>query len=230
MLPSKSNVKSNYLLLLGLSLIVASVVARIALSWTMYQEQHELSIEAQAQQGLTHEFVQLAERFPDRFELYFPSGVTTTSYAEALRLGRAVYVAEACWHCHTQQVRSVSKENQRWGPVSHDKEYMNELQRPALFGTRRVGPDLAREGGRRSNDWHLAHFYQPTSVVPTSVMPSYRWFYDEDGYPNKQGLAILAYVQSLGSQLPSYPYYFNEGPSGQAKPSNKFNTLAHTAD
>ena len=56
--------------------------------------------------------------------------------------------------------RSRTK-SQRWGPVSQTEEYQNELQRPVMFGTRRVGPDLSREGGRRSNDWHAVHFFQP---------------------------------------------------------------------
>jgi len=96
--------------------------------------------------------------------------------------------------------------------VSYAVEYQNGLQRPVLFGTRRVGPDLIREGGRRSNDWHLAHFYNPRGVVPTTVMPTYRWFFDEEGYPNKEGLAIITYVQWLGSWLPEYPFYLGEGP------------------
>jgi hypothetical protein len=99
--------------------------------------------------------------------------------------------------------------------VSYAREYQNALQRPVLFGTRRVGPDLSREGGRRSNDWHVAHFYDPRNVVPTTVMPPYRWFFDGVGFPNKKGLAIITYVQWLGSWLEEYPYYFGEGPGGE---------------
>ena len=57
-------------------------------------------------------------------------------------------MGEGCWHCHSQFVRPVSNEERRWGPVSKTEEYQNELQRPVMFGTRRVGPDLSREGGR----------------------------------------------------------------------------------
>jgi cbb3-type cytochrome oxidase cytochrome c subunit len=70
---------------------------------------------------------------------------------------------------------------------------------PQLFGTRRVGPDLIREGGKRTNDWHLAHFRDPNAVVPESVMPRYDWFFEAEGRPNERGWAITAYVQWLGS-------------------------------
>ncbi|MCH8242395.1 MAG: cbb3-type cytochrome c oxidase subunit II [Planctomycetes bacterium] len=102
------------------------------------------------------------------------------------------------------------------GPASRTHEYHNALQRPVLFGTRRIGPDLIREAARRSNDWHLAHFYKPTSVVPSSVMPEYKWFFDEDGYPNKKGMAIITYMQWLGSRLPEYPYFRGVGAIGPA--------------
>lgn len=128
--------------------------------------------------------------------------------SESLRLGRDVYVAEACWHCHSQFVRPVSNESSRWGPVSKTWEYQNELQRPVLFGTRRVGPDLSREAARRTNDWHVAHFHSPKSTSPYSVMPRYTWFFDGDPEkPNKRGIAIITYMQWLGSWLPTYPYY-----------------------
>ncbi len=199
------------------------------LPWTIYAGEGEQTVEQIADTGIIHEFVDLRERYPEQFERHFGSVADESgkvdearmkaAYVEALRLGREVYVAEACWHCHSQFVRPVANEDRRWGPVSHAKEYLNELQRPVLFGTRRVGPDLTREGARRSNDWHVAHFYKPTSVVPLSVMPAYGWFFDEDGYPNKKGLAIITYVQWLGSWLDVYPYYTGEGPGGpRAKP------------
>lgn len=145
--------------------------------------------------------------------------------AEALRLGRKIYVGEGCWHCHSQFVRPVSNEDKRWGPVAKSWEYNNELQRPVLFGTRRVGPDLSREGGRRGNDWHAVHFFKPRLTSPESVMPEYPWFFEEsskgealDGRgrlqkvsgpvsPNKRGLALITYMQWLGSWLDCYPHY-----------------------
>jgi len=121
-----------------------------------------------------------------------------------------VYIGEGCWHCHSQFVRPVSNESKRWGPVSKTEEYQNVLQRPVMFGTRRVGPDLSREGGRRSNDWHAVHFHRPQSVSADSPMPQYPWFFDgAPDKPNKRGLAVMTYVQWLGSWLESYPYYEN---------------------
>ena len=209
--------KAGVFIIAGLVFFALAFLVMGALPWTIYLDQPEQDLEDIAAQGILHDFVDLAERFPDRFHRYFPQGVTPASYAEALRVGHEVYVAEACWHCHSQQVRPVSNEDLRWGPVSHAREYQNVLQRPVLFGTRRVGPDLVREGARRSNDWHLAHFFKPTSVVPLSVMPEYRWFFDEEGYPNKRGFAIVTYVQWLGSWLAEYPYYRGEGPAGPAR-------------
>ena len=189
----------------GLVCWAVSLLVVAAIVHTNHASRAESTVEQLAADGIIHEFVQLAERFPIEFNRYFPAGVTTETYAEALRLGRRIYVAEACWHCHTQQVRPTPGDIRRWGPPAQASEYRNELQRPILRGTRRVGPDLSREGARRSNDWHLAHFYNPTSVVPTSVMPAYRWFHDARGYPNKRGMAIITYVQSLGSWLECYP-------------------------
>jgi hypothetical protein len=205
--------KSGVFLIAGVFFFALAFVIMGLLPWTIYAGEGEKTVEQIAADGIIHEFVELEERFPDRFREYFGE-VSEASFGEALRLGREVYVAEGCWHCHSQQVRPVSAEDQRWGPVSHAREYLNELQRPVLFGTRRVGPDLVREGARRSNDWHLAHFHRPTSVVPLSVMPEYPWFYDADGYPNQRGMAIVTFVQWLGSWLDAYPYYYGEGPGG----------------
>jgi hypothetical protein len=205
--------KSGVFLIAGVFFFALAFVIMGLLPWTIYAGEGEKTVEQIAAEGIIHEFVELEERFPDRFREYFGE-VSEASFGEALRLGREVYVAEGCWHCHSQQVRPVSAEDQRWGPVSHAREYLNELQRPVLFGTRRVGPDLIREGARRSNDWHLAHFHRPTSVVPLSVMPEYPWFFDADGYPNQRGMAIVTFVQWLGSWLDAYPYYYGEGPGG----------------
>lgn len=98
-------------------------------------------------------------------------------YAEALQLGRDMYVADACWHCHSQYVRPVANEAQRFGPVLPAANDNNVLQRPVLWGTRRVGPDLTHEGGLRSNDWHVAHLWDPQATSPGSVMPRYPWYF-----------------------------------------------------
>lgn len=120
-------------------------------------------------------------------------------YKNAIDAGRKIYIAEACWHCHTQYVRPVGNEVARYGPVSENWEYQNEMNLPQLFGTRRVGPDLTREWDRHNSDWHFAHFKNPVDVVPESIMPRYDWFFDKDGKPNDRGWAITAYVMWLGS-------------------------------
>jgi cytochrome c oxidase cbb3-type subunit 2 len=145
----------------------------------------------------SYEWVDLSKRYPEQFKKYYGEA-NAESYRKALRLGRDVYIAEACWHCHSQYVRPVSNEDQRFGKVSYAAEYQNEMFLPHLFGTRRVGPDLIREAGKHGNDWHVAHLYDPTIVVPVSVMPRYSWFFDGD-QPNDKGLAMVAYVQWLGS-------------------------------
>lgn len=149
-------------------------------------------------QYIPPEFHQLASDYPAEFTRAFGE-VSGASFARALRLGRDTYIAEACWHCHSQFVRPVSKEDLRFGPVSVPAEYQNLMNLPHLFGTRRVGPDLIRESGKYSNDWHAAHFYRPRNVAPYSVMPEYPWFFDADRRPTERGLAIIAYVQWLGS-------------------------------
>lgn len=145
----------------------------------------------------SYEFKQLAQMYPASFKKYYGEP-NVEAFRKALLHGRDVYIAEACWHCHSQYVRPVSNEDQRFGQVSYSAEYMNELFLPHLFGTRRVGPDLIRESGKHGTDWHVAHFFDPASVVPTTVMPRYSWFYDGEE-PNDRGIAIITYVQWLGS-------------------------------
>lgn len=116
--------------------------------------------------------------------------------------GRQLYIAEACWHCHSQFTRPVAGEPFRYGPPSQAWE--NRFDIPQLYGTRRVGPDLSREAGRRSDDWHFAHLYNPRSTTPLSVMPSYRWFFQEtpEGpVPTQKAIDLVAYLQYLGSSF-----------------------------
>lgn len=98
------------------------------------------------------------------------------AHADGLRRGRDIYIAEACWHCHSQFVRPVANEETRFGARRTMRDDNNTLQRPMLWGTRRVGPDLTNEGGLRSNDWHFAHLTDPSSTSPGSIMPRYTWF------------------------------------------------------
>jgi cbb3-type cytochrome c oxidase subunit II len=143
-------------------------------------------------------FAELATDYPAEFARTFGEP-SPASFARALELGKATYIAEACWHCHSQFVRPVSKEDLRYGPVSTPEEYQNRMHLPHLFGTRRVGPDLIRQANKHSNDWHMAHLWDPRSVAPYSVMPSYPWFFDDERRPQDRALALVAYLQWLGS-------------------------------
>lgn len=135
------------------------------------------------------------------------------AYAESLQVGRDTYISESCWHCHSQYIRPVAKEEQRWGPVSQPQEYNNALSMPPLWGTRRVGPDLSRQRGVHTNDWHLAHLYEPTATSPNSVMPRYPWFFEGDvEKPGKRALSIVTYLQWLGTT-------FDQVPEALKKPS-----------
>ena len=85
--------------------------------------------------------------------------------------GRNIYVREGCYTCHSQMVRSLRDEVQRYGPYSLAAESMYD--HPFQWGSKRTGPDLARVGGRYSDGWHVAHMINPRSVVPESIMPGY---------------------------------------------------------
>ena len=85
--------------------------------------------------------------------------------------GRDIYVREGCYVCHSQMIRPFRDEVERYGHYSLAAESMYD--HPFQWGSKRTGPDLARVGGRYSNDWHVAHLINPRSVVPESVMPPY---------------------------------------------------------
>lgn len=155
-------------------------------------------------QNVPASFYELAEDYPVEFQKAFGEA-NSQSFARALKAGKAIYISEACWHCHSQFVRPVSREDLRFGPVSQPLEYQNEMNLPHLFGTRRVGPDLIREAGKHSNDWQVAHLYDPRSVAPYSVMPAYTWLFDEDQRPTERALALVAYLQWLGSWVQEVP-------------------------
>tara|TARA_R110002126_G_scaffold6872_10_gene34735 strand:+ start:895 stop:1503 length:609 start_codon:yes stop_codon:yes gene_type:complete len=147
----------------------------------------------------SHEFLELERVYPEAFEEAFGEA-NSASYAEALQLGRDLYVGQACWHCHSQYVREVANEAQRFGAPSRAQEYQNALNQPHLWGTRRVGPDLSREKGVHTNDWHVAHFLSPKNIVPSSVMPSYAYWFEADGTPKRDGFSIITYIQWLGTE------------------------------
>jgi cytochrome c oxidase cbb3-type subunit 2 len=85
--------------------------------------------------------------------------------------GRNIYIREGCYNCHSQMIRPFRDEVERYGHFSLAAESMYD--HPFQWGSKRTGPDLARVGGKYSNDWHAAHLIDPQSVVPESVMPQY---------------------------------------------------------
>jgi cytochrome c oxidase cbb3-type subunit 2 len=90
--------------------------------------------------------------------------------------GREVYIREGCYNCHSQMVRPFRSETERYGPYSVAGESVYD--RPFQWGSKRTGPDLARVGGRYSDDWHRAHLINPRDLVPESNMPAYPWLLD----------------------------------------------------
>ncbi|HEX9207161.1 MAG TPA: cytochrome-c oxidase, cbb3-type subunit II [Steroidobacteraceae bacterium] len=110
--------------------------------------------------------------------LYFQQAVTKPAPGikpyDALRLaGRDVYIREGCYVCHSQMIRPFRSETERYGPYSLAGESVYD--HPFQFGSKRTGPDLARVGGRYSDDWHRVHLMNPRDVVPESNMPRFPW-------------------------------------------------------
>lgn len=92
--------------------------------------------------------------------------------------GRAVYVKEGCYNCHSQMIRPFVDEALRYGPPVQAAETVYD--RPFQWGSKRTGPDLSRVGGRYTDEWHLAHLIKPQDLVPDSNMPGFPWLLDKD--------------------------------------------------
>jgi len=167
--------------------------------------------------------------------LYFTGQVTQAAPGvhpyPALELeGRDIYIREGCYNCHSQMIRPLQAETERYGHYSVAGESVYD--HPFQFGSKRTGPDLARVGGRYSDEWHRVHLNNPRDVVPESNMPAYTWLartplVPEDLPPKMRALravgvpysdddiagvaeavkgkseqdAVIAYLQSLGVVL-----------------------------
>jgi cytochrome c oxidase cbb3-type subunit 2 len=126
-----------------------------------------------------------------------------SDYTPLQQRGRAVYLREGCWYCHSQYVRPVTGETRRWGPVSEAGEYAFDV--PHLFGTRRIGPDLTRVGLKYGDEWHYAHFWNPRMLSEDSIMQPGRGLFDapqewikivDDGAGNRT-LEKTSFTQAL---------------------------------
>jgi cytochrome c oxidase cbb3-type subunit II len=109
--------------------------------------------------------------------------------------GRDIYIREGCHVCHTQMVRPLRAEIERYGHYSVAGESVYE--HPFLWGSKRTGPDLARVGNRYSDEWHKTHLFNPRAVVPESIMPAFPWLYDNklDG---KDTAAKMTALRTVG--------------------------------
>ena len=92
--------------------------------------------------------------------------------------GRNIYIREGCYACHSQMIRTLRDEVDRYGPYSLAVE--SKYDHPMLWGSKRTGPDLARIGEKYSDEWHVAHLNNPRDVVPVSVMPAYGWLMETE--------------------------------------------------
>ncbi len=109
--------------------------------------------------------------------------------------GRDVYIREGCYTCHSQMIRTLRSETLRYGPYSVAGEFVYD--HPFQWGSKRTGPDLARVGGRYSDDWHRVHLMNPRAVVPQSNMPAYPWLASNRIDPEAMVRRMRA-LQSIG--------------------------------
>jgi len=107
-----------------------------------------------------------------------PTISTVKPYTPLELEGRDLYIREGCVGCHTQMIRPFRSEVERYGEYSKSGEYVYD--HPFLWGSKRTGPDLMRIGSKYSDSWHFNHMWDPQSVSPGSIMPSYKWLFDNE--------------------------------------------------
>lgn len=138
----------------------------------------------------------LVQVLPSLFQESLETATDKTVIYPPLQLvGRDIYIRESCSVCHTQHIRPLLAEVERYGPYSRAGEFVYD--RPFLWGSKRTGPDLHRIGGKYPDVWHEVHFMDPRSVVPDSIMPAYPWLAeraaDADG-DIRQKLRVLKFL------------------------------------
>jgi len=134
-----------------------------------------------------------------------PLGLTASE-----QRGRIIYSLEGCAYCHTQQIRYLDADMERFGAPTLAWE--TRFDYPHLWGTRRIGPDLSREGATHSLDWQFAHLYSPRALAPDSVMPAYATLFDgSPDRPRQEARDLVAYLETLGRAREL------AGPEGEAR-------------
>ncbi|RWP16337.1 MAG: cytochrome-c oxidase, cbb3-type subunit II [Mesorhizobium sp.] len=134
--------------------------------------------------------------------------------------GRNIYIREGCYACHSQMIRTLRDEVERYGPYSLAVE--SKYDHPMLWGSKRTGPDLARMGGKYSDAWHVAHLDNPRDVVPESVMPKYGWLRRNSLRMDDLG-AHLAAMRQVGVPYTDEMIANASGDAlGQAAPDSNF--------
>ena len=138
----------------------------------------------------------LAEIVPLMFQAETIKPLPGVKPYPALELaGRDIYVREGCYNCHSQMVRTLRFETERYGHYSLAGESVYD--RPFQWGSKRTGPDLARVGGRYSDDWHRVHLLRPRDVVPESNMPNFPWL-AKNAVDGEQTAKRMRALQTLG--------------------------------
>ena len=134
--------------------------------------------------------------------------------------GRNIYIREGCYACHSQMIRTLRDEVERYGPYSLAVE--SKYDHPMLWGSKRTGPDLARVGGKYSDEWQTAHLNNPRDVVPVSIMPAYAWLSrtslrtdDLKAHLKTMRTVGVPYTDAMIANAPSDAY-------GQAAPDSPF--------
>lgn len=122
-----------------------------------------------------------------------------TPYTPLEVAGRDIYVREGCYNCHSQMVRPFRSETMRYGEWSRAGEYAYD--RPFQLGSRRIGPDLARVGGKYPDRWHYDHMLDPRELEPRSIMPAYPWLF-EDKVELDDVTASVDALRTLGAEYP----------------------------
>jgi cytochrome c oxidase cbb3-type subunit I/II len=106
-----------------------------------------------------------------------PTIASVKPYTPLELQGRDVYIREGCVNCHSQMIRPFRSETERYGEYSKAGEFVYD--HPFLWGSKRTGPDLQREGGKYGNAWHYNHLYDPQTMSPGSIMPPYEWLAEQ---------------------------------------------------